>query len=144
MIPTPTLSLDSNLAVGYVVYGWRREESYLYIGMSTVGLRRLSGHHVIQIKDTFLKTDILDVWSCLGHREAIDLERELIELHKPKFNISMNPDNKQIKETEEVDWAIEEFNTLLLRSSWMEAQRLKKSRDIIIETIRKRGPLRKS
>ncbi len=68
-----------------LVYGWRRLDEYLYIGMSNVGISRVYAHNVIDVREKFLITDCIDIWYCDNARE---LECKLIETFNPIYNIA--------------------------------------------------------
>lgn len=81
MSVTPPLSLTKdNGYKGRIVYGWKRDGIYLYIGMSNNGTRRaFHNHNVIRLIDG----DVIDVWIT---SDPIYLEMDLINHYKPKFN----------------------------------------------------------
>jgi len=82
---SPIKSLkDNDFYEGRIVYGWRRIETYLYIGMSFIGSWRPFGnHHVIGKVEKRLEEDFIDIWHTNNPRE---LERELIKKLTPKYN----------------------------------------------------------
>lgn len=71
-------------------YGWWRDGRYLYIGKTIVGVKRWTNHHVINKKLPVQADDVFHLWYCNDEQELGILEIELIELHKPLFNISNN------------------------------------------------------
>jgi len=69
---------------GKIVYGWRRDDKYLYIGMSNKGSSRpFTNHHVIGKKDKWLDRDIIAIWYTLN---PWGLEKLLIEKYNPVYN----------------------------------------------------------
>lgn len=67
-----------------LVYGWYRNEKYLYIGSSQSGIGRIfSDCHHIFTKYEFSPTDDIHIWFC---EEYKTLERSLIKEYKPLLN----------------------------------------------------------
>jgi len=96
----PHITVPGKLLRSYLVYGWRRGEKYLYIGLSGVGLTRLNnGHHVFG-RDKLLSTDEIDVWYCDSRLEAGLLESKLIKEHKPKHNKMYNQPERKVEKGE--------------------------------------------
>lgn len=73
------------------IYGWKRNNEYLYIGMSLNIFKRLSTHSVVGIIEDFKDDDKIDIWYC-KREELCNLETKLIEHFKPKYN-KTNPLN---------------------------------------------------
>lgn len=68
-----------------LVYGWKRDNEYLYIGMSVIGIIRFYTHNIINVKEEMLITDNIDIWySTLD--DVKKLERQLIGIYNPKYN----------------------------------------------------------
>lgn len=86
--PTEEISSDSLLLP--CVYGWNRQGTYLYIGVSKRGIRRPLGlHHIIGRKDQLLEGDRIHIWRFPTFEEAVIFEQKLINEHKPIFNIQL-------------------------------------------------------
>ena len=69
------------------VYGWRRGDHYLYIGVTKRGLPRLNDNlHPIHIAGGFQSDDVIDLWDLLPGIAPFALERLLIEALKPALN----------------------------------------------------------
>lgn len=67
------------------VYGWYREDTYLYIGRSERGAERLSNHHIIGRMELVELTDQLHLW--IQTLDSIyGAESHLIMVHIPKHN----------------------------------------------------------
>lgn len=80
----------------FFVYGWRRNNHYLYIGRTEAGWGKFRRTHtVINVKEPRLFDDCIDLWFCEGFRELDKLEKDLIEFFKPKYNIAYNPDARK-------------------------------------------------
>ena len=77
------------------LYGWKRGNQWLYIGISQNGIKRIYSHDVIGVVEPFQKQDRVVLWSVnedCGH-SLILAEALLIELLKPKYN----KDNKYLR-----------------------------------------------
>jgi hypothetical protein len=86
LTPTPHKSIKVfEYYSGNIVYGWRRGNRYLYIGMSTKGSERAfnKDHHVIGKVEDWNKRDVIDIWQTDSPKE---LESVLIKKLKPKYN----------------------------------------------------------
>lgn len=73
------------------IYAWVRNDIMLYLGMSMKGTQRpFSSHHVIDIVERFQKEkDLIYVWrlhESITKEELLFLERQLLEVIKPKYN----------------------------------------------------------
>lgn len=70
------------------VYAWRRGDEWLYIGMSDSVFRRINDrHHVInRLEEVIYERDEFYIYECDSLYEAEELERELIQRHRPKYN----------------------------------------------------------
>jgi len=83
----PDYTFDCQLITGYyTVYGVRRKEKYLYIGMSGKLFGRFGGHQVIGGRLKLKPGDQLDVWLRDSRLDAILLEDELIKKYDPPYN----------------------------------------------------------
>lgn len=71
------------------VYGWRRDQEYLYIGKALSVLKRFNAHHVIDEFEEFLRHDKLDVWFFDSAREASAYESKMIKEHRPIYNTQL-------------------------------------------------------
>lgn len=94
--------------VGYCVYAWRRGAEYLYIGSSSRGIGRLlSAHHVIDKAEKVRDSDVFEFWwfdigqpdeHNVWPRAPIDqwltFESSMIQRHKPKYNVTDNPNRR--------------------------------------------------
>lgn len=78
----------------YIVYGWVRENIYLYIGMSTRGRARFKNHHIFS-EHRRRNTDEAHVWICKDGAECIELEKILIRIHTPLLNRDHNPEYRR-------------------------------------------------
>ena len=78
----PDLTLPASLLKGSIIYGWRRQDKYLYIGKSLSTLNLLRHHHVIKNAQ---EDDEIDIWFC--HASGLDeLEKAFIRHFKPTLN----------------------------------------------------------
>ena len=89
MLRIPDLRLTGNILIEPQVYGWRRGQIYLYIGVTTKILGRLSNHHIIGVREKILKSDFIDIWTCPTYSVALQFEGELIQLLSPKYNFAL-------------------------------------------------------
>lgn len=72
------------------VYAWRRQDTYLYVGLTSKGLRRpLGNHDVIGRRADFEENDSLDVWRFDTLKEAAAFEKQMIREHQPIFNAQL-------------------------------------------------------
>ena len=71
------------------VYGWVREQVYLYIGHSSIGRHRFYSHHIFE-KYKPKSNDRIDVWFCDDKEEAAELEKDLIRDLTPVLNKTNN------------------------------------------------------
>ena len=73
------------------VYGWKRDDKFLYIGATLHGLSRLFTHHAIHCMDAVRPTDLFLFWDA-SSKDVHALERHLIGKHDPLFNgVSSRP-----------------------------------------------------
>ena len=93
------LLYDDSFIKNCFVYGWCRQNKYIYIGMTTIGRNRLLSHHVIK-KHKVRKTDHLDIWFCRNAREAAELEDKLIREHFPTLNKVFGNGKRKLREPE--------------------------------------------
>jgi len=109
---TPSLSISFRDFRRFIVYGWRREGKYLYIGQSIRFLRRIqSEHHVLDKKDKIRKTDFLDIWFCYSKEDINNLEKSLIFDLRPIYNIqSQILEREELNREENYRIFIERFN----------------------------------
>lgn len=95
VVLSPSTSISFNDFKPYIVYGWRRDKVYLYIGQSRRFLRRVtSGHHIIGVKESVRQTDRLDIWFCVSKEDLNTVESALIKYHKPKYNNEVSKGNE--------------------------------------------------
>jgi hypothetical protein len=81
--PEPDITIRIGMRFnGSVVYGWKKDGNYLYIGRTKIGSNRFSSHHIINKKNGWKPEDEIDLWFNQGE----ELETALIITHKPKFN----------------------------------------------------------
>lgn len=73
-----------------LIYGWKRNGIFLYIGQSTMGVFRFNNHHVINVKDKVLEGDEILIIRCESNSILDKLEYHLIKQHKPLHNITHN------------------------------------------------------
>lgn len=73
-----------NNLVSPLVYCWKRNNQYLYIGMSSRGVTRLFDKHerINKVEDE----DKFEIIICDSIQEAIELEKKLIQTFKPIYN----------------------------------------------------------
>lgn len=112
---TPSLSISFKDFRHYIIYGWKREGNYLYIGQSIRFLRRIrNDHHVINKKEKVLPTDILDIWFCYNHEDLNKLEKKLIRELRPKYNKEVRIGGHQSFDDyfSERDYIIEELSKI--------------------------------
>lgn len=77
---------DLSLWLGPMVYMLKKDDEYLYIGATEVGLRRIFGPaHAAVMESLDLGADLF-VIPCQDWREALKLEHRLIREHKPSLN----------------------------------------------------------
>lgn len=69
-----------------IIYGWWRNHTYLYIGLSRRGLQRLRSHDVLGVIESYLPNDELHFWKTSVDQLAA-YERYLIEFFQPKYNL---------------------------------------------------------
>jgi len=73
-----------------VVYCWRREMEYLYVGCSTTGIARFlcRNHDSIDTHEKLLPTDCIDFWYFpdVSRRDLQAIEAAFIAYLKPKYN----------------------------------------------------------
>lgn len=81
--PRFTLPLDA--IIGPITYAWRRNDEWLYVGASKMGVRRLDTHTIINTKN-IQEGDTIQIWTHTNKSAARRLERELIIKHYPKYN----------------------------------------------------------
>jgi hypothetical protein len=82
-LPEPDITIRLGMRFnGSVVYGWKKDGKYIYIGRTTRGSNRFYGHEVINKKNGWKSEDEIDLW----FNQAEELETVLILTHKPKFN----------------------------------------------------------
>lgn len=87
-LPVPSLSLIAFVEYNEpLVYGWRRKEKYLYIGMTSIGTKRpfYKNHHIINKFDSWQYGDAIDIWFTSNPRA---LEKSLINKLNPPYNKS--------------------------------------------------------
>ena len=82
--------IDIQILTGNCIYGWRRGDKWLYIGLSEYGLNRITNrsHHILDIPEGMYSNDKIYVWY-FPHSEReylYELERLLIEIYKPELN----------------------------------------------------------
>ena len=77
----------------FIVYGWRRDQEYFYVGLTTNVNVRFNYHK--QLKNIEL-SDFVDVWFCATKFQMQQLERYLINKYKPQFNTYNN--NKRARD----------------------------------------------
>ena len=80
------IRLPITLILNYMVYGWKRDKKFLYIGHSINGLARLHNHHIVNKVERCQVGDTLEIWPCHSHIEAALLEIELIKVWSPRYN----------------------------------------------------------
>lgn len=83
-------------------YGWYRDGRYLYIGMTANGISRLQQHQIIGRQYPVMPQDEIHFWDVIVDKPEIkpsemwqlkknivvDLERQLIEIHRPEYNVN--------------------------------------------------------
>lgn len=88
-LPDMTISGKELLVMNQaLVYGWKRDGKYLYIGSSLRGYGRLFQHHAIAF-DEILQTDTFEFWYSSAETIRID-EAQLIKEHRPRLNKTFN------------------------------------------------------
>jgi excinuclease UvrABC nuclease subunit len=78
---------------GYVIYGWNKNEEWLYIGMSRDLLRRVRYQPFTLYPITTDIIYVLDVHIYSPERVR-SLERDMIKLYQPKYNCAHNTNNR--------------------------------------------------
>jgi hypothetical protein len=81
-LPSNIVSL---IKQGIYVYCWSRNGEYLYVGKSSRVLSRIGNHNVIGVVEELLETDTIDLYSFKNEEDAEIFEREMHELHLPKY-----------------------------------------------------------
>lgn len=69
-----------------IVYAWKRGETYLYIGMSESGVKRIYTHNIIGVADHVDPLDMIEIIICDNRAHALFIENDLIGRHNPKYN----------------------------------------------------------
>ncbi len=81
--PLKTIAGSSFLTnIKELVYGWRRDNKYLYIGYSSKGFSRIYNHDIINKVELILESDFIDIWM----PASPNLELYLILKHRPEYN----------------------------------------------------------
>lgn len=81
------LTGDDLMAIsGPIVYAWKREGKWLYIGHSNRGLERLVTHDLIGRKAPLLPSDTIELWRFPTLRMAQGVEAALIKSIRPVYN----------------------------------------------------------
>lgn len=96
----PDHTFPASLILRPCVYGWRRNENYLYIGQSIRVIARLRNHHVVDKGVKIQGLDVIDIWYC-DKSELGNFERALIKHFNPPLNIvTYEKDRRVIKKAE--------------------------------------------
>jgi len=83
----------------FAVYGWRRNERYLYIGVTAKGYRRpFYNHDVIDKADDVREGDHFDFWFFPNREVAASFESAMIALFQPSYNKSFPKGTSSPKE----------------------------------------------
>ena len=71
-----------------IIYTWRRRDTWLYVGSSKHGTKRLTGHHIIS-RASFQPGDIVNVFILsmpITKDELEEYEYKLIKKYSPIYN----------------------------------------------------------
>ncbi len=75
------------------IYIWKRDEEFLYIGLSKNGFGRFSHHHVLGEVDDVKNTDTIELYYAPSgesdraiYRRMLNEEERLIKKYHPKYN----------------------------------------------------------
>ena len=68
------------------VYGWRRGESYLYVGASGKALGRIGTHNTIGKVEPILDDDRIDFWKFDNWEDAEMFEITMNKAFRPKYS----------------------------------------------------------
>ena len=79
---------NDRLRTSSLVYAWRRDDWWLYVGATRNGFARFSGHNVIR---DIQERDLLYVWYVTNHLSLFALERAIIGAFSPRYNKSNLP-----------------------------------------------------
>ena len=83
-----------------IVYGWKRNNEYLYIGKSYNGTRRILTNQVMHKREQLDSDDDIVIWKT-NEDEINELELKLIKMFKPKFNeFGVRQQRKPMKDRE--------------------------------------------
>lgn len=80
------------------IYIWRRDQVYLYIGISADVFRRIVSHNIIGKEEPFQKTDTVEVYAYPSDTEWSIIEQDeaaLIRQHQPLYNTAYTTKNKR-------------------------------------------------
>lgn len=81
------------------VYGWKRNNTFLYIGTSTSGGERVRRHNLMNRVACIKSGDSLILWISKSPEDVFALEALLIFKFKPVFNTKVySPKTRDIKE----------------------------------------------
>lgn len=70
-----------------LVYGWKRNHKFLYIGKSFKGIQRIIKNHPIITPKSIQGKDKIVIWFCSEEDDVDELEKKLIYQYLPTFNI---------------------------------------------------------